>query len=405
MGIPPLALKANQHIMGILAEPVQLGVNGYLFRTSFLPMVTGAMMETQGQESGRILVVDDEARNLNILTELLEDYDTETACSGDEALLKLETYNPDVVLLDIMMPGIDGYEVCRRIKVNPRYSFVKVVLVSGKAMVEERLAGYEAGADDYVTKPFNLDELLAKVKVFLRLKTVEEVDKVKKEVLEFMSHETLTPLNGIMGFSQIILDDKELSRDEILGLVTEITKNGHNLEELILKTLAICELKVGTAKRRDRTPIPEMLDDLIGALRDPAEAKQISMRLSSNEPVAVLTHVFLRDAFRYVMDHVIHRSKVGSEITFGAVERDEHVEVSFRTSTFIPPMQNEGFMPGPPMEAVDPEDRIRVLGLTIAKLAAEYHGGVLSVYSEIDTGTVFTFKLPISTQHINVTAH
>lgn len=122
----------------------------------------------------QILIVDDEPRNVRIIIEVLEDLvEIKTAVSGEEALEALKVYKPDLVLLDIMMPGIDGYEVCRQIRKNPSLALTKVILVSGKAMIDERLMGYGCGADDYMTKPFVPEELLAKANVFLRLTRME----------------------------------------------------------------------------------------------------------------------------------------------------------------------------------------------------------------------------------------
>lgn len=121
------------------------------------------------QQKGRILIVDDNATNIAILEEVLaEHYFLRAAASGEETLEILKEFHPDIILLDIMMPGIDGYETCRRIRQNPAMNNVKVIMVSAKAMVEERLKGYEAGADDYITKPFGVGELLARVRVALR---------------------------------------------------------------------------------------------------------------------------------------------------------------------------------------------------------------------------------------------
>lgn len=117
----------------------------------------------------RILAVDDDPMNRIVVMEYLEDdYDLVVVESGQEALDTIPRFRPDVVLLDIMMPGLDGYETCRRIKSDPHSRHTKVILVSAKAMLEERLEGYEAGADDYVTKPFSPRELCLRVKAVLR---------------------------------------------------------------------------------------------------------------------------------------------------------------------------------------------------------------------------------------------
>ncbi len=119
----------------------------------------------------RILIVDDHPTNVAVLQELLEDeYELETASSGEECLEKVREFGPDVILLDLMMPGIDGYETCRRIKSAPYGELSQVVLVSAKATAESRVEGYKAGADDYIIKPFDHDELLAKVRVQFRMR-------------------------------------------------------------------------------------------------------------------------------------------------------------------------------------------------------------------------------------------
>jgi len=114
----------------------------------------------------KILVVDDDPNNIVIVGELLgDDYDLKTATTGEEALEITLHFLPDIILLDIMMPGIDGYDVCRRLREHSTLQYAKIIMVSAKAMVSERLKGYEVGANDYLTKPFEEDELLEKVRV------------------------------------------------------------------------------------------------------------------------------------------------------------------------------------------------------------------------------------------------
>jgi putative two-component system response regulator len=119
---------------------------------------------------GRILIVDDNPMNVDILRRLLrKSHELDTAADGAEGLAKVASFKPELVLLDIMMPGLDGYEVCHRIKSGAVGELVQVILVSGKGSAAERVRGYEALADDYLVKPFNHDELLSKVRVHLRL--------------------------------------------------------------------------------------------------------------------------------------------------------------------------------------------------------------------------------------------
>src|SRR5216683_2749530 len=109
----------------------------------------------------KILIVDDTPHNVKMLADLLaaKGYAIVTAVSGQEGLEKVEAEQPDLVLLDVMMPGMDGYEVCRRIRANPEYGILPVVMVTALDPTRERIKGLEAGADDFLTKPVNVGEL------------------------------------------------------------------------------------------------------------------------------------------------------------------------------------------------------------------------------------------------------
>lgn len=135
--------------------------------------------------SARILVVDDVALNVKLLADLLgaKGYQTITAASGAEALTKLEAEAPDLVLLDVMMPGMSGYEVCQAIRANPAHHMLPVVLVTALDPAKERAKGLEAGADDFLSKPVNQAELLARVRSLLRIKQLyDEVTRQKSEL-------------------------------------------------------------------------------------------------------------------------------------------------------------------------------------------------------------------------------
>lgn len=123
----------------------------------------------------KVLIVDDDRTNQKILTTMLkDDYEIELASSGEEALAVTKSFIPDIVLLDIMMPGIDGYEVCRQFRLDEKLAQSKIMLVTAKDGLNNRLNGYQVGADDYIQKPFDEDELLAKVSVFTRLNNEEK---------------------------------------------------------------------------------------------------------------------------------------------------------------------------------------------------------------------------------------
>lgn len=116
----------------------------------------------------KILVVDDSPMNLEIIEDMLEDqYELCNASSGEEALSKISDFCPHLVLLDVMMPGINGYEVCRTLRNNPAFSQLKIIMLSAKASKEDIQQGLNAGADAYVTKPFEISILIEKISSLL----------------------------------------------------------------------------------------------------------------------------------------------------------------------------------------------------------------------------------------------
>jgi len=164
-------------------------------------------------EKSKILVVEDDLSAATLLRDTLNDeFELQIAYDGQEALKKTECFKPDIILLDIMMPGVDGYEVCRRVKEGPQGEEIKILLVTAKCMIEERLKGYEAGADDYITKPFEPLEMLAKVQIFDRLVIAEKRRKqAEKSLIE--SHKTLEHTVDIR--TRELLETNEQLNEEI----------------------------------------------------------------------------------------------------------------------------------------------------------------------------------------------
>jgi class 3 adenylate cyclase len=134
---------------------------------------------------GRILVVDDTPANVKLLEDLLgfHGYEVETAESGDEALAAIRGRPPDLVLLDVVMPGMNGYDVCRAVRGDPRLQMLPIVVVTALDERDERVKGIEAGADDFLSKPVNPPELLARVRSLLRIRRLHETVQRQAEQL------------------------------------------------------------------------------------------------------------------------------------------------------------------------------------------------------------------------------
>jgi len=162
--------------------------------------------------TARILVVDDILPNVKVLSAKLlsEYYNVIAAYSGREALEKIEKEHPDIVLLDVMMPEMDGFEVCHRIKANPATAHIPVVMVTALSEISDRVKGLEAGADDFLTKPVNDTALFARVKSLVRLKLVVDEWRLRERTsdqLGILQAESLDEVNKLEGSKILIVDD------------------------------------------------------------------------------------------------------------------------------------------------------------------------------------------------------
>src|SRR5690606_16739651 len=163
----------------------------------------------------RILVVDDSRDNLEILATRLRfrGYAVETAASGEEALARVAENPPDLILLDIMMPGIDGYEVARRIKGDPTLPFIPIILLTARDTTQDKVEGLDAGADDYLTKPINFPELEARVRSMLRIKELQDDLERKNRELERLSiSDGLTGLFNHRHIQEVVHEEFERAK-------------------------------------------------------------------------------------------------------------------------------------------------------------------------------------------------
>ncbi len=345
-----------------------------------------------------ILAIDDDPIILDIYQAILSDlYDVALAASGEEALGILKSNpNIDLILSDIMMPGMTGYEVCENIRANPAFSHMKVILVSAKSLVEERLQGYEIGADDYITKPFEEEELLAKIKVFLRLKTVEEINSLKGNLLALLSHETRTPLNGILGFAEILRVSPNLDQEE-KDFIDQIIMSGQKLLQLSEKTMLLSELK-SEHMELDKTQLDLhlLVDECQQTFYDIVEAKQLTFHVQCDAATADIIGdaKLLFAAFDMILDNAVKFARcesvvevalhnVGDRVLVDIANEGERIHQSDHENIF-----GEFFV-----ENINQHHHGHGLSLSLARRIAEVHDGTLSARNR-DTGPVFTFDFP-----------
>ena len=352
------------------------------------------------QPRDRILIVDDHPTNVALLKDILaDDYLVATAASGEEALAIVSDFRPDLVLLDIMMPGLNGYETCQRMRVHPALRQTKIIMVSAKAMTSERLQGYEAGADDYITKPFDEDELLAKVRVYLRLKSVEEIDRLKSDLILLLSHETRTPLNSIIPPLQILMSEEDLSDEERKAFLTMAYKSSEHLHNLFERVLQLSAMKAGQWKFQF---IPTDLRDVVrlavGAMSTNAAGRQVKIEpiLPADAAVTLLDETQMHQVVTAILDNAVGVSAVD-----GCVEVKlwrEHDQFCLTVTDtgdgidadFLPHMFEEFAQP-----SLAHHSHGVGLSLALARQIVQAHNGSIEVESSKGAGAAFTVRLPV----------
>jgi signal transduction histidine kinase len=207
-----------------------------------------------------VLIVDDITKNLQVVGTILRQagYAVTPATSGAEALDGLRENLPDLILLDLMMPEMDGLEVCRRLKADPLTQPIPVIFLTASNEMEHLVKGFEVGAVDYVTKPFNSPELLARVRTHLELKHArdtivrygQELSRLNEEKNEFMgiaAHDLRSPLNAVKGYSEMVLEDPALGRENA-ELINRIQVAAVRMVEMVQNLLDANRIERGEMK-------------------------------------------------------------------------------------------------------------------------------------------------------------
>jgi signal transduction histidine kinase len=348
----------------------------------------------------KILIVDDNPTNIEILQEYLQDdYELEIAYSGEEALAKAAVFQPAIMLLDIMMPGMDGYETCRRIRASPELAHIKIIILSVKAMLSERLEGYTAGADDYITKPFEEEELLAKVRVYLRLKSVEEMNELNGNLLALLSHETRTPLTSILMPVEMLMTNAEMETEQRVTLLRIIYDSTKSLQRLFDKIFLLNTLKTGTAHLQFApTDLCALARAAADSLAAQAAARDIRIERQGVDALpATLDGPRIQQVLEAVLDNAVRFSPAGGQVVVHVAQDGDQavVQVTDHGAGIAPHFLPQLFKEFTCTD-VDHHSGGHGLSLAIARQVLRYHGGSIAAASDPGTGTVFTVRLPLA---------
>ncbi len=194
-----------------------------------------------------ILVVDDDKKLTLLVRGFLEKekYQVAEAYSGRMALDAIKEAKPDLIILDVMMPEMDGIEACKRIKADKDTKMIPVIMLTSMSNVKDKVQGLNAGANDYITKPFNPEELIARVKAQLRIKFLEN-ELLRKEEVEAVvkmgiatAHEINNPLTVIIGNLELLLIKKENLSEEDSTNLNSILESAMRIKEIVSKMINI----------------------------------------------------------------------------------------------------------------------------------------------------------------------
>lgn len=354
----------------------------------------------------RILVVDDnESVQLVLSLGLVENgFDVMTAASGEEGLKLARSQRPDVILLDVMMPRLSGHEVCQQLQDDEHTRNIPIIFLSARTTTPDRVKGLESGAVDYVTKPFDMTEVLTRIRVALRTGQRQKeqeraLEQRKKEFVHLLSHEMATPLSAIHGFTELL--EAGLSRMNVasqLDCLREIGRSSRILAGTLDDMLALAESE--TFSNRKPMDLVQIVRDVTDELAGTREEQAQSLRLDLPSQANVIGHP------RF-LPRAVH-ALVSNAQKFGGRHNSIDIQLQSDPDTVRLTVADAG--PGVPekdferiFERFYQRDASRTrahagmgVGLAVARRVARALGGDVTLQSVVGKGSRFVLSLPHS---------
>lgn len=364
-------------------------------------------------EKKKILIIDDQVDNFEIMEAFLsvDNYELYYASGGIKAFSLLETLEPDVILLDIMMPEMDGIEVCQRLKSNDTYKSIPVIMVTALNSKEDLAHALDQGASDFVTKPINSLELRSRVRAHLRtksehdelkklLKLREEALTLREDLSNMIIHDLRNPLATIVlaaGIVQRYIDRLD-QRPLILNKMAQILDSGHKLEDMIDGLLLMAKLESGKILFN---AIPTDLYELgVEALKDfelVANSREIQLIGDLPDPnQTVLTDAtILRRVIDNLLSNALKFSPEGSQVTLSLEYLSENhfrVQVIDRGKG-VNKAEKEKIFEKFEIGSLKKNTSQIGLGLAFCKIAIEAQGGTLAIADNTPQGSIFMIEV------------
>jgi signal transduction histidine kinase len=364
----------------------------------------GRQAATSGGRRPLVLWADDNADMRDYVRRLLaERYDVLPVADGLTALALAQEKHPDLVLTDIMMPGLDGFGLLRELRADPRTQTIPVILLSARAGEESAVEGLDAGADDYLAKPFSSRELLARVKTHLELdrlrrKWASELEQANKELEAFsysVSHDLRAPLRVIDGFSKALLDQYADQLDaQACHFLQRVRTGTQKMSALINDLLNLSGMSRSVLRKApiDLTALARgVLADL--QMRDPLRkvAVDIADGLIASGDARLMTVVMvnlLGNAWKYTMKRpkariAFGQENIGNEMVFYVRDNGAGFDMAHAGNLFAPFQRLHG----------DSEFEGNGIGLATVQRIISRHGGRIRAEAAVDQGAAFFFTL------------
>jgi two-component system sensor histidine kinase/response regulator len=378
-------------------------------------------MNSTPRRQPNILAVDDTPANLQLLLQILQEngYRMRAVTSGAEALETVRTETPDLILLDITMPEMDGYEVCRRLKADPATAEIPVLFISALAEVEDKVHAFEVGGVDYVSKPFQNAEVAARVRTHLKLRQHEqelqqrereleeslareqesrarelELERLRDKLTHMIAHDMRSPLQAVRLSLDLLRDGVRLDYADMLACAkTSID----SLVDMVSQMLDVSRMEAGALELQpEAVDLADLAQVVLTALRPLAGG--ITVRLETTGAIEVNAD---RSLIRRVLANL-----VGNAFKFTPDKGHVTVRISERDGQARVEVVDDG-------QGIAPEHHGRIfekfgqvnagkkkvgtgLGLTFVKMAVEAHGGAIGVLSAPGQGSTFWFALPLA---------
>ena len=368
-------------------------------------------MNDENESRGTVLIVDDTLTNMRLLTQMLRDegFGVRGAPNGEIALNAVRSAPPDVILLDINMPGLNGYEVCRELKADANTRNIPIIFLSALDEPLDKVRAFDVGGADYVSKPFHIEEVIARVEHQLQLQhlqrdlveariAAEAANQAKSAFLANMSHEIRTPMNAILGYAQIMSGDSDLSELHRRAVET-IGTSGQHLLDLINDILDLSKIEAGREELSEGDfELSELIAELSALFDMRCAQKGLAWRLDSRiDPTRVRGDAKkLRQALINLLGNATKFTETGEVALVLQAEGDDRYRFEVRdTGPGIPADRQQQIFEPFQQEESGLKFGGTGLGLAISRRHVELMGGTIGVQSTEGEGAQFSITLPL----------